>query len=417
MAFLSITSIIVTYIFCDKKIKYLPLIMSTFIGLMPFAISCWLYKFDAPCMALSILASVIPFLLWSKINVKLSIKKMTLFALGIFGCLMVMWTSYQASSGIFIVMTMGMLLKTFLDKSKLRPAIGKAALCAALFVLSACFLKFGLPDLGSYRSTHIYSLSDMPVGILDNATKMLASFMSSFNAIQLILLALFVVAFVISLYIHSKRRKLMKVFDVEMGLIFVIFGIILSYGAYLVLQEPSQDARSLISIGIVIAIMGILMTRNLRKTPEKLLASPAMVLLCSFIAFALAFGNALADQERWANFRTQLLASDLSQINLNQGSTLFKGTIGESAVTTSVRERYPVVNLIMDESVYGLGNESGKPNVFGFARLGSYYGLTYIGSFDWIFTEPSDCTEVLVDNYYHTISKNDTGKLICITIR
>ena len=71
MIFLSIASVIITYVFCDRKIKYVPLIVSTFMGLSPLILGCWVFKFDAPGVALSILASVIPFLFFPVINLNL----------------------------------------------------------------------------------------------------------------------------------------------------------------------------------------------------------------------------------------------------------------------------------------------------------------------------------------------------------
>ena len=50
MGILSVVSVMLTYVFCNKKIKYLPLVLTTFVGLLPLTVECWLYKFDAPCI-------------------------------------------------------------------------------------------------------------------------------------------------------------------------------------------------------------------------------------------------------------------------------------------------------------------------------------------------------------------------------
>jgi hypothetical protein len=65
MGFAALASIIIAYVFCDKKIKTFPLIMSVFVGLNPFVLGCWVYKFDALPMAFSMFVSVIAFVFWS----------------------------------------------------------------------------------------------------------------------------------------------------------------------------------------------------------------------------------------------------------------------------------------------------------------------------------------------------------------
>ena len=63
-ALLAVAGLILAYVYCGRRIKHLPLIGASFIGLAPFMLGCLEYRFDSPCMALSILASIAPLLFW-----------------------------------------------------------------------------------------------------------------------------------------------------------------------------------------------------------------------------------------------------------------------------------------------------------------------------------------------------------------
>jgi len=59
---LAISSVLLVYVLNDSKITIAGLLASIPVGLSPYMLECLSYKFDAPYMALSVLASIVPFL-------------------------------------------------------------------------------------------------------------------------------------------------------------------------------------------------------------------------------------------------------------------------------------------------------------------------------------------------------------------
>ena len=416
---LSIVSLIVTYVLGDHKIKYLPLLMSTFIGLTPFMMGAMVYKFDAPCVALAMLAAVLPFLFWDKINPKISIKRMVWYGLAIPFCLMLMWTSRQSANGIFIVMILAMLFKAWLDRKELKRTSLLSLFYGALFILSACLFQFGLPVTNNYRATSMFGLSNLASGLMANLSDLFWTIFSSFNTIQLVLLILLAVCFIASLIIFSKRKGWHRILDVEVGIIFVMISLPLSIGVYLVLNGSPMNARSLIGVGFVFAVTAILMTRPLKNISTKMLAVPGFVLLYSFITFSLAYGNALADQERWAQFRSNTLASDLSHLypnGLNGRITYLYGDIGQSVVMQHVASQYPVINIMERGPQLQDGLARTLPFEFGVMKLRYYDNFALSGGGLTMLWQPQ-CSKVVLDTYYHKILESSKGNEVCINIK
>ena len=420
MAILSVVSLIVTYILCDHKIKYLPLLMSTFIGLTPFMMGGMIYKFDAPCVALAMLAAVLPFLLWDKINLKISIKRMTWYGIAILLSLIVMWTSRQAANGIFIVMILAMLLKSWLDRKELKRSLLLSLFFGVLFILSACLFQFGLPATNNYRSTSTFGLPDLGSGIIVNLSNLFVTIFSSFNIVQLILLSLLATSFIAALITFSKRKGWHRILDAEIGIIFVMVSFPLSIGVYIILKGSPMNTRSLIGVGFVLAIAAILMTRPLKNISAKMLAIPGLILLYSFVVFFLAFGNALADQERWAEFRANTLAGDLSRLYPNglDGRIAYAyGDIGQSVVMQHVANQYPVINIMESGPQIQHGLSGGFTFEFGMMKLTYYDNFPLSGGGLMAIWRP-ECSKVVLDTYYHKILEGGNDDInVCISIK
>jgi hypothetical protein len=414
MAVLAIASVIVVYVFCDRKIKTLPLLVSGLFVLEPFMFGAWSYKFDAPCMALSILASIIPFLFWGSIGKPSSRREWAIFTSMSVVCLLVMWTSYQASSGIFLVMTIGLLLKEFLSRQSWRHTMLKVVTFISVYLVAGAlfFVLFmqESADIG-YRSTAMVPISEIIPGVIQNSIGVFRGLYSSLNTEWKILLASMLVAFATSLVLFSRRRRWARLIDLILGLVFIVLSIPLSYGSYLVLDPAPKRGRDLLGIGLVMAIVAILTVgrhNKLRSHWVKLLALPSIILVYSFMVFSWAFGNALADQARYGDFRIQEIASDLSRVEMTTQSKIqIWGNIGEGAVMQHIHSIYPAVGSIFELGHYNLQTTY---------ELAHYYsiGQEFVSA-------PADkraCDEMTVftDTLYHTILVGDDDN-ICIVIK
>lgn len=417
MAFVSASSVTITYLFCDKKIKYLPLVLATFVGICPFITECWLYKFDAMPMALSVLASTAPFLCWSHAKRKLSRKQYLTFATITLSCLMVMWTSYQASSGIFLVMILGMSLKDYLNKIKLKAILLNSVLFSAAYLISAAIFKFALPPPISYgQNTATLPLSEIINGTYHNVKKLGMFLRTSLSIEWLILIIVFAVCFIVGIIVFSKRRGWLRLADAIAASTFIIVSVPSSYGAYLILQNPPQNGRSALGIGVILAIASVLLTSNMTKIWTKMLAIPSLMLLYSFFVFNFALGNALADQERYGLYRTESLLTDLSGLYPTKESVAIttlqiQNRSGLSAVASHVNSQYPITRRIITEQQYGLADYA-----WGRYKLLNYYNRTQNGLGVW--EEEWDCTNwsTQLNTYYHAIKTDGNGR-ICVVLK
>ena len=408
MMILSVASVMITYIFCDKKIKYLPLVLTAFIGLTPLAIECWLYKFDAPCIALSVFVSVLPIMWWPK---ELNKKAVMKFGAVTVICMLVMWTTYQASSGIFPVLCVYMAVRDYLKGEKRGKIIKKLLLAVVVFVIPALIFKFCLPEPDkSYRSNEMLSFANLVPGVWGNFVEHLKLMAESLNIWQEVLVVLSFGGVLILVVKKFKKKSLVLM------LAFIVV-VPLSMGAYLLLEKPPLTPRSLLGIGMAFVPMMVFVTQNVGKIFDYFCVAPSLVLLYSFMMFVIAFGNGLADQERWANYRVEDLASGLSELYPDKDEVYARkiqidGNIGMSKVMQHVAEKYPVTKQLMTIQGTGLSRAA-----WGLTKIRSYYNREQTFEQDAafeIFCGPK-VDKVKKDTYYYTV--RDNGGYICVDLK
>lgn len=417
MAFLAISSVIITYVFCNKQIKTLPLILSTFIGLCPFTITCWLYKFDAPGMALGVLASSIPILFWHSLTASSRPRKWIFAAVVTLASLMIMWTSYQPFGGVFLVLGIGLLFKEVIDKTPWRITLVKTVFFSCLYLTSAILFKLIPVNPASYRATPMIKPPQILHGLLANVHKHTETILSILNPEWSFWLIVLAIWFGLSLLIYSRRKKIARVIDLGAGALFVVLAVPLSFGALLFLQTPDFSSRFLAGTGAVLAVMAIMMTRNIHARWQMIVSgAPALVLLYSFMVFAWAFGNGLADQYQYATFRTNTLAGDLARLYPTVGhfadsKLQIQGRIGYSQVMEHVSKEYPIISNTISSDQDGLADQA-----WGTFRLRYYYkrGQDFTG----VWSQHWDCRKMPIelDTFYHTIRSNSHGKM-CVVLK
>lgn len=98
---LSLSGVVIIHLFKkNKKVTFTNIISVLPIGLTPYFLSCITYKYDSPYMALSIFASIFPFLVY-----KNNKKSKILFSITLIIGTIIMCTTYQAASGIIPLIT------------------------------------------------------------------------------------------------------------------------------------------------------------------------------------------------------------------------------------------------------------------------------------------------------------------------
>lgn len=340
VAFMSLAGLLVIYTFTGRKeISWFLLPAALPMGLSPWFLECFSYKFDAPYMALAVLASVVPFLWWKKDEKK--------FYLAAFLCLLVMTMTYQAAAGIFVIETLFLAFHSWMggEKGKLIFLwMLRAALIyvVALLVFKVFFLR---PPSENYISIDVVPLAVMPVTFLGNAKAYLMMAGQDLNWVAQVLAATVFLFWLLHVRKTTKRNRLLTLL---LALLCISTTAVLSYGPYLVFEKPFLFPRGLLGLGVWFSFMAIsLLSMAGGKGAAKWLL---LLVAWQLMAGAAAYGNALADQKRYTDFRVQLAVQDLNGLHLTEDNDIqyhILGDIGKSPLVRNVEHEYPAVKRLV----------------------------------------------------------------------
>jgi hypothetical protein len=359
--FVATASVLLVYILNHGKITISGLIASMPIGLSPYFLSCLSFKYDSPYMALSVLASIVPFLF---------IENRRAFIASSVLALWVMCMSYQASSGIYMMLAFMIACRDWNDGQKrcreTGVFIGTAAVsfCAALIAFRIFLMNPGGGRYGDYIGIVMFSPSKMLPGIFGNLSYYVSWINSDFALSWKACIAFICVLFTILIIKQSVHNKLIAV-AVSIMALFAIFAV--SFGAYLMLEKPLYSPRGMYGFGVFIALVAV----SIASKKHKINMAAVIALNWCFTIFAFTYGNALADQKRYADFRTEILLNDLTQI-FPQGATedmtiQLQGSAGFSPSVQHISEHYPVITRLVPVPL------SGPKDTWGIAYLLWYF--------------------------------------------
>jgi hypothetical protein len=384
--FLSLAGFMLVKIICNKANKFL-LFASLPLGLSPYFLSCFSYKFDAPYMALSILASIFPFLFMQK--------NKWIFAFICIASILVMTMTYQAASGIFIMLALFIFFTNLMYKKDTvkNNFIFLGISCLSYSIALIMFQLFFKDHVISYVSTDLPKIENMTAIFLRNIQIYFTNIDNDFNIIWKILSIAVMILFYIKTIIFSKLNKILSFFLTS---IFLFLLIIPSFGLYSILENPLFAPRTMYGIGFFLAILCVDICFSLKK----FISFPAIVLCWCFLVFSFAYGNALDDQKRYNNFRTELLIHDLASLfpvkTEEPYSLTIVNNIGYSPVVENVAVNNPVVKRLVHINLK-------ERCPFVFIHLSQYHKF----KFNWIHTPMDEPMPVIFDSYYHTIQNKD----------
>lgn len=321
---LILSSISLIYILSEKKKFSIHTIIATVpIGLSPYFIECLSYKYDAPYMALSILFSIIPFFFYKKRGIQFIV-------VSIIGILCTCMT-YQASMGIFPMITIILSLKMWLNNDcnkKVLKFIGKSLLA---YIIAIVFFKLIIiSPMEAYKTTAMHSITNMIPGMYTNIKTYFHTILTEFENKWLFVISLLAIMFIVTSTGMSKKNKVLTII---VSIIVLITMITISFGIYIALQSPIFVPRAMYGIGVFIAIITLFSVDNEKSFISKILS----IFLCwMFVVFCLTYGNALAEQKRYTDYRIQLVINDLNDIDsLNMQDNIeieLEGSIGKSNI-------------------------------------------------------------------------------------
>jgi len=399
---LAVSSVMLVYVLCDKKITVVTLLASIPLGLSPYFLECLSYKYDAPYMALSLFISIFPFLFIGR-------KKAFVFISII--SLLIMYMTYQAASGIYLMIAIMFCFQYWNKRQKTnKEAFSLAGISLLAFALSLIIFKLFImkpPAEGWNVSNKMFPVNQLIPGILTNIKIYLHYLNSDLGLVWKIIIGLVVIFFLFK-SIHISTQK--KLISLIVTFLVICLSFILSYGVYYVLEQPLFEPRALFGFGVWLAILGIYIAYNYGKIAK----IAALALSWSFFVFAFSYGNALADQMRYTNFRIGILLQDLGTLypEPSEVTIQLKNSIDYTPSVKLVARSNPVIKRLIHirlkemtwQDMYYMDYHNFKQ---GANKMNEDYSR-YIQDYNTL------DLPVVMDTYYHTIQSDGTHVLVVL---
>lgn len=393
MFVLAISSVMLLDLFIgNKKYGFFQYVAVVPVCLSPYFLQCLSYKFDSPYMAISVLASITPLLFR---------KNKTSFMISSLISAFIVCTTYQAASGIYLMLTVALLLKDWLDGEDTKEIFIDAAIGTISYLMGMLVFYFII-----MKSVDTYVSNEMNFSVVvSNLLKYYEYLLSDLKKTWIFLIATTIICYFIS---NIKKTKKDIVLSVFVCLIAIALMIILCFGMYPLLDKPLFAARSMYPFGILLSIFMI----NATSSKEEIIGK--VLILClswMFITFSYTYGNALDIQKKYANYRIELVAADLnelekSNITKEKKEIQIVGSIGLAPALRNIPNKNLLDRLIpitFTEQWYW-GNYE-LINFYGFNNLIGNIGTNFIDN---------NALNVLKDTSLYTIKGNEICYLVIL---
>lgn len=385
---MALASTIAVYLITGKKNPTFWYFISAIpIGLSPYFLECFSFKYDSPYMALSVLFTVAPLLFCDKNQIVYLLCTIC----GMIG----MCTTYQASSGIFPMLVIVMGICWWVNGEKTEKILKFFAVSAAGYVLGLLlFRKVIMSEYIDYASTTAVSSSNVLSCTLSNYKKYIINFLIDFKPEWLAIIFLICACFWWTAISESKKSKLLTFVFVPLG---ILACFLLSFGAYPFLTSALFAPRAMYGIGCFIAFAGIFATSKAAK--GYIAKAACLILSWAFFVFSFTYGNALSVQAQYTDFRITEVIGDLAECDMlssEEDITLqITGTIGYSPVIENMLGDFPIIEKLVPVTFQGDG-------WWGEYGLRNYYCLPEL-QFAESYDPPDREMTIFAENYYHTI--------------
>ena len=420
VCFLVISAMILIYLI-RKKFDFIGIVASLPLGLSPHFLQNLSYKFESLIMAMAILFAILPFLFKEKMRVFCVISIISLLC---------MLMCYQAASGAYIVVGVYFAFSMFfVDGRSLKDSAIFLSICAMNLIIAS--LLYGLilnpfpMQINAYSSQQMISLNLYFFAELwVNLSTYLNTLFSDFKQTPYIwLVALVSACFIVGVAIRTNRPKIYAIFG---AMIFIVLGICLSFGLYLILKKPLFEPRAFMGFGVFVALITITNVSfishinsaldlskstalpRLQKITHYISCIVAVIMAYFLISFANIYGNALTKQDEYWDFRVKLLLKDLGDVipkNANAMISLKIDSNQNHAVTQRFMDKYGNIGrAIIHEFEYSW-----------FVFRISYLGFSYSIDYEFCdFIKGQFGSEVVFKNRYHTIERAKTCYIVTL---
>lgn len=358
---ISFASTILLKLFCGDNITWKNICAVLPVGLSPYFLTCFSYKYDAPYMALSVLASVVPFLFVES--------GVIVYVISTVAGILVMCMTYQAASGIYPIIVIVYCTKLWNKGYKTTDVLKKLFISTGAYAFGILFFKFFLMKKADwYASNSIISWKYLPFGIWRNLLHYYRNVFDDFKTVWIVLILIIMISYAVLSIAKSSRNKLMSCI---VNIISLIVTLGLTFGMYPALQNALFETRAMYGFGVFIALIAVVCSSYYEGIVLNL--APIILSWC-FLVFGFTYGNALYAEKEYTDFRIFMILDDLNELDLmnsdNEMYVALKGSISYSPVVNNMPDDCNILKRMLQTPLENsTWNEDYMLNYFGITKL------------------------------------------------
>lgn len=385
---MAVSGVLLLYIFFDRTLFTLwELAAVVPLGLNPYFLECLSFRFDAPYMAVSVLAGILPLLYRNQ--------RTWIYLLSSMLGILAVCTSYQAGTGIFPLLVVALALRMFCDGRTLKEALCFGLRSAAGYGLGLVYFKLVImkPADAGYVSNAMPEAAGFVSNMLGNYKRFFGLILTDFKPFWLLLMGLLAVLFLVLSVYRARQGKAAAGLVAAVSLAAML---LLCFGLYPVLESPLYAPRAMYGFGVLLTVLCIVTAEGQGNVPVKM---PALILSWTFFVFSFTYGNALDLQKQYTEFRIQMVMEDLNDLDVFAAEETvllrLEGGIGDSPIYDNMPQDSNILDRLVP-STFGGGDDLTE------YRFWNYYGLRDVAEYGSLEDCPADMP-VLKDGIFHTI--------------
>lgn len=341
---LGIISTLIVYLISDiSKMTWGAACASLFIGLNPFSLELLSFRFDTPYMMLSILVSILPFL-WRD--------KKLLYGLSSIVGIFLMFNSYQASSGIYIVFVLFLgflsLLKTLDFKKHFNFLFSSAAyfiIATGLYFVEMMFNP-QLKDRGNNAS--IATLTDLPSAVITNIKAYFNVYLNELPELWKFWILIILIIFLIQIVGRYKKSRIVTFL---LTVPYIILTVMLSLGVYIAsaTELATVRPRYAYALAIFLGIIMVYVASQTKTNLQNIIGKVAVVIVTYYtFTFSMAYVAALDNQKTDFELQAGELASHLNVYVRDSNNTVYINRLFEdSPAYSNSTLNYPILDNLV----------------------------------------------------------------------
>lgn len=354
-------------IFKEKWTKWiLRLIAVVPLALSPYMLECLSYQYDAPYMAISVLAVVVPLLFWKS-------KRWVYVVVSGLGILVACMT-YQAAIQIYPMLVILMAMREWNERKQGKELAKFVGWSVLAFVVSVVvFEKVLMIPRDAYASNSLPEMGNFVGEFVQHLGQYFGLVVSDFRRLWLALIGAMAAVFVVAFAMRSRRNKILAS---AVGMVGLFVMAVMCFAMYAALDKPLYATRAMYPFGALIAMVGVYIVSFVSEGWKKVVAAAPMVVLAwCFVTFGFTYGNILKEQNEYRNNVVNMVIADLNKLMVTNklgGAVQTSGNVGMTPVLLNMTDDGKILYRLMAPSfsefvpwmAYQLSYQSG---------LGIYY--------------------------------------------